>query len=982
MFRLGRIGLLLLAGVVIASARAAEERPYGIETRTAWTTGRVTGSPEMPPPYQTERAFPKLKFDAPLEITMSPGNDRLYVMEQMGKIFSVPNNPACEKADLFIDLKKEILTLDKAPDCKAVEAAYGMEFHPDFQNNRYCYICYVLTPKVGGKESPVGTRVSRFTVTKTDPPRADPKSEVILIDWLGGGHNGGCLKFGPDGYLYISSGDGASPNPPDVLTTGQDISDLLSSILRIDVDHPVAGKAYAVPADNPFVKLAGARPEVWAYGFRNPWKMSFDRATGNLWVGDVGWELFEMVYRVERGGNYGWSIMEGPQPVRLEEKRGPTPILPPVLALPHSESSSITGGFVYHGKKLPGLANQYIFGDWETRKLWAAKCDGEKLLPKREIAQTEERIVGFCEDHEGELYVLNYEGTLHRIVANDATSRPEDFPRKLSETGLFSSRERHVPAAGVVPFWVNVEMWADHATAERFVALPGSQSIAIREDKRVYPKDSVLMKTLSLEMEAGKPSSRRFIESQILHFDGRRWQGYSYAWNEQQTDAVLVDASGAEKPLTIVDAAAPGGRREQNWHFHSRADCARCHNPWTDVTLAFTPSQLDLVHEYGKTADNQLRTLAHIGILPATKPNGTFVNPHDLSADLNARARSYLQVNCSHCHRMGGGGSAMIDVRYELDLKKTFTIGQVPSQGNFGLTDASVIAPGQPYRSVLLYRMSKQGRGRMPHIGSNEVDLEGIGLIENWIGAMEPDGTFNGSRELVELLGIQLLAKTETITDQASAQINELLLSTSGALRLMRSMDAGIFPAAIRKEIIARGYTLPLEAVRDLFERFVPPDQRIKRLGTAINTTALLAMHGDAERGRKIFFEQGGGLCRQCHQIAGQGEDYGPDLSHIATKYKKDQILENILQPSKAIEAKYVVYLVKTKTGDDYTGFLISQSGQEVVLKDPQKKEVHIPAGDIKRMLPQAISAMPEFMLSGLTAQQAADLLEFLGGLK
>lgn len=980
MLRLGRIGLSLLTMVLTASAQAAEERPYGIETRTPWTTGRVTGSPETPPPYQTERAFPKLKFDAPLEIAMSPGSDRLYVMEQMGKIFSIPNDPNCEKADLFIDLKKEILTLNKAPDCKAVEAAYGIEFHPNFQNNRYCYICYVLTPKIGGKESPVGTRVSRFTVTKTDPPRADPKSEVIVIDWLGGGHNGGCLKFGPDGYLYISSGDGSSPNPPDALTTGQDISDLLSSILRIDIDHPAAGKAYSVPADNPFVKLAGARPEVWAYGFRNPWKMSFDRATGNLWVGDVGWELFEMVYRIERGGNYGWSIMEGPQPVRLDEKSGPTPISPPVLSLPHSESSSITGGFVYHGKKLPGLANQYIFGDWETRKLWAAECKGNTLLPKREIAQTEERIVGFCEDHDGELYELNYEGTLHRIVANNAKSRPEDFPRKLSETGLFSSMERHTPAAGVVPFWINTEMWADHATAERFIAMPGAQSIAIREDKRIFPKDSVLMKTLSLEMEAGKPNTKRIIETQVLHFDGRRWQGYSYAWNDEQTDATLVDSSGVEKPLTLIDPAAPGGKREQNWHFHSRADCARCHNPWTEVTLAFNTNQLDLTHDYGKTADNQLRTLAHVGILPTSKTNNTYVNPYDVSADLNARARSYLHVNCSHCHRMGGGGSTMIDVRYEMELSKTLTVGQIPSQGTFGINNARIICAGDPYNSVLFYRLSKLGRGRMPHIGSTIVDEAAIGLFEKWIAQMPADGAPSTRAE--EEKDVKLLATTNDVNDKATATIDRLLLSTSGALSLMRGIDAGLFRQPIHNQIVTRGYATPLEAVRDLFERFVPADQRIKRLGTAIDATQLLAMRGDAERGRKIFFEQGGGLCRQCHQVAGQGEDYGPDLSHIATKYKKDQILENILQPSKLIEAKYVVYLVKTKNGDDYTGFLISQSGQEVVLKDPQKKEIHIPAGDVKRMLPQAISAMPEFLLSGLTAQQAADLLEYLAGLK
>ena len=157
------------------------------------------------------------------------------------------------------------------------------------------------------------------------------------------------------------------PSPPDVMMTGQDCSDLLSSVLRIDVDHAEPGKPYRIPPDNPFVNMPGVRPEIWAFGFRNPWKMSFDRATGDLWVGDVGWELWELIFKVKRGGNYGWSVMEGPQPVNVEGRRGPTPILPPIKAHPHSEAASITGGYVYHGTRLPELAGAYIYGDYQIR---------------------------------------------------------------------------------------------------------------------------------------------------------------------------------------------------------------------------------------------------------------------------------------------------------------------------------------------------------------------------------------------------------------------------------------------------------------------------------------------------------------------------------------------------------------------------------------------------------------------------------------
>ena len=242
-----------------------------------------------------------------------------------------------------------------------VSALYGLVFHPQFAENRYVYLCYVRK-----NDLPDGSVVSRFTVSRTDPPVIDPKSEQVILTFWSGGHNGGCLVFGKDGYLYISTGDGAGPSPPDTKMTGQDCSDLLSSILRIDVDHHEPGKSYSIPADNPFLSISGVRPEIWAFGFRNPWKMSIDRATGELWVGDVGWELWELVDKVERGGNYGWSVVEGPQPVHVEARRGPAPISPTTKVHPHSEAASITGGYVYRGPSLPELSGAYIYGDYQT----------------------------------------------------------------------------------------------------------------------------------------------------------------------------------------------------------------------------------------------------------------------------------------------------------------------------------------------------------------------------------------------------------------------------------------------------------------------------------------------------------------------------------------------------------------------------------------------------------------------------------------
>ncbi len=178
------------------------------------------------------------------------------------------------------------------------------------------------------------------------------ETQTAIIEWESNGHNGGEMAFGPDGMLYISSGDGTSDSDTD--NTGQDIRDLTSGIVRIDVEHPADGKQYRIPDDNPFLTIPDARGELWAYGFRNPWRLCFDGRTGDLWVGDIGQDIWEMVHVVQRGGNYGWSVMEGSHPFHPLRQPGPTPISPPTIEHHHSESRSITGGLVYYGPQLPG----------------------------------------------------------------------------------------------------------------------------------------------------------------------------------------------------------------------------------------------------------------------------------------------------------------------------------------------------------------------------------------------------------------------------------------------------------------------------------------------------------------------------------------------------------------------------------------------------------------------------------------------------
>lgn len=997
---------LLFCAVLLQMALAADdakpapaERPYGIAQRIPWTISRLTGSLEPPAPYTVERSFPKLTFSNPVDLAPVPGRGRLALLQQGGKLLTFRPDADVAETDVAVDLSKI---------GKEFAQAYGLVFHPQFAQNRYCYLAYVLHGKV-----PEGSRVSRFEVSQTDPPTIDLASEKIIITWMSGGHNGCALQFGNDGCLYISTGDGGDSFPPDGRNTGQDITDLLGSILRIDVDHPAPNANYSIPADNPFASASGAqqttdatpspdsapRGEIWAYGLRNPWRMSVDPLTGHLWVGDVGWEQWEMIYRVERGGNYGWSIVEGTQPVHRERKPGPTPIIEPTIEHSHTEARSITGGYVYRGKRLTDLAGSYVYGDYVTGKIWGLRYDGTRVTEVRELVDTTLQIACFGVDAEGELYIVDYLGGLYRLLPNPRQQANAEFPKTLSATGLFASVRDLQPAPGVIPYSIVAEPWADHATARRFVGLPGSAQLTVHKSEDVYvgnikgawgfPNDSVLAKTLSLDMQAGNPATRRNIETQILHRDGDTWRAYTYLWNEAQTDAELVGPEGLDVPLVVADQAYPGGRREQTWHVASRSECIVCHTARAGSTHAFNRSQLNRDHDYGGVSDNQLRTLAHIGLFaePVAPNIPPLANPYDASADLTARVRAYLHVNCAHCHRRGGGGSAAMDVRHEFTLPQTNLLAARPTQGTFGIPGATVLAPGDPYRSILYYRLSKLGRGHMPQFGSNLIDLAGVRLMHDWISQLPPSDAdaqqaATAGLRASEDRSLAEIARTAGQGAAWQAPADALLSTTRGGMRLLDAIDRTDWPAELKTTLARRGAAQTDPQVRDLFERFLPANERVQRLGTAVRADQLLALAGEAERGRQLFATSAGVQCRTCHRIGPVGTELGPDLSKIGQKNSRKQLLESILEPSKVIAPQFVTQLVETTAGKVFTGLLVSRSADEVILKDAQNKTQRIPAGEIELVAPQATSLMPELLLKEMTAQEVADLLEYLSQLK
>lgn len=964
---------MLLCGILVAVPQLVvandAETTFGIEKRVPWTTSRVTGSPDPPSPYRIERVFSQLSFTDPVTLTSVPNSKRLFVVELGGKIYSFPKAEDVAAAELAIDL---------AAACGS-NRVYGLAFHPDFPRTPHCYICYTV-----GQDLDNGTRVSEFEVTSTAVPQIDAASERMLLTWRSGGHNGGCLKFGPDGYLYISTGDGGPAFPPDPLRAGQDVSNLLASILRIDVDHVDLGLAYAIPSGNPFVDLENARREVWAYGLRNPWRMSFDSDTGDLWVGDVGWELWEMVYRVQRGANYGWSLMEGPQPVHQERRRGPTPITPPTVQHSHIESRSITGGFVYRGKRLPGLVGKYVYGDYVTGKIWAVSIDGGEPV---ELVDTPLAIICFGVDHDQELYIVGYDGSLHQLQPNSSGEANAAFPRLLSQTGLFESVVDHRVAAGVIPYSINAEPWMDGASAQRYLAIPGMGRLGIYTENRpqvgnlrghwTYPDGTVFLKTISLP--TGDDRFRR-LETQLLHYNTDHWRAYNYIWNEDQTDAALAEDVSSTTEIAVHDPSAPGGERRQTWHSASRTQCILCHTSRGGTIYGFHPAQLNREHDYGAVTADQLRTLRHIELFDEVQVSAYqhIVDPYDTEQELDQRARAYLHVNCAHCHRRGGGGTAHLELPYELPLERTHLLDARPTQGSFDVLGAKVLASGDPYRSILLYRMSKLGRGRMPYVGSSVMDRAGVQLIHDWISGLPAETSDGQPVREAQQQAIQRLLAQQVSPSAADADIRLLLSSTSGALMLAVNLVDRHHGDPLVQQVVAAVATHPQLQIRDLFEPHIPSEKRAKRLGGTVDPAEILALVGDVERGEQLFGSAAGVQCRNCHRIGDIGKSLGPDLDKPIRAPGKAQLLEAILSPSKDIDPAYVAQLVETADGRLFVGMVVSRTDEELVLKDAQNTEHRLPVASIQFQTPQQKSLMPELLTQDLTAQELADLLAFL----
>ena len=350
-------------------------------------------------------ALPATRFDRPVWLTHA-GDDsgRLFVVEQGGRVWVVPVNDDGSRASLFLDLQDHVRRENNE------EGLLALAFHPHYETNGLLFVYYSAS-------NPLRNVLARYRVAAADSNRADPNSATVLLD-IGkpyGNHNGATLVFGPDGFLYVSIGDGGAAGDPH--GNGQNLSTLLGKILRLDVD----ATPYTIPPDNPFVGLPGARPEVWAYGLRNVWRMSFDRDSGTLWAGDVGQNRWEEVDLITRGGNYGWNLREGRHPYRVAGLGAE--LIDPVWEYSHDEGASVTGGYVYRGTRWPDLAGWYVFADFVSGTIWGLRQAGTEF-EHRVLLRQPRNIASFGEGADGELYVVAFDGHVYRIessAAKDAT---------------------------------------------------------------------------------------------------------------------------------------------------------------------------------------------------------------------------------------------------------------------------------------------------------------------------------------------------------------------------------------------------------------------------------------------------------------------------------------------------------------------------------------------------------------------------------
>ncbi|MGD8863479.1 MAG: PQQ-dependent sugar dehydrogenase [Myxococcales bacterium] len=707
--------------------------------------------------------FPELTFHDP--VSMVEGGGRFFVAEQGGRVLSFDPKAREPEATVVLDLLEHTQGGDD-------NGLLAIALHPDFgrdgaaaRGDFFVYYTHHDRP-VAADDAPLD-RVTRARLTRFSIPdgelAADPGSETVLIDqrdrhlW----HQGSGMFFHPrDGFLYLAIGDEGSTGCG--FDTCQRIDDgLFGGVLRIDVDerggdvsHPIRRMPrdgvtdhYFIPDDNPFVDDPDVLEEFYAVGLRNPHRMTHDPIDGVTFIGDVGHQQEEEVDVLSPGANYQWDVMEGhsladhnPDPSRIR----PGVWTDPLLSYRREELRVLIGGHVYRGDAIPALYGRYVHADYYAGTLWAADYElrsgeviaaGSEPILETTLARRSDGITSFATDAAGRLYVLHLgeAATIRELVADDGAGAP--VPERLSETGLFSDLQTLTPAAPLVEYRVNVPLWSDGAVKRRFVARPDDSPLPVDADGSIgFPPGTLFVKHFEIALDPRKPSERRRLETRVLVLTEGGVYGVTYRWNDAGDDAVLLTGH-EEEELPTLDAE--GGPAPQTYVYPSPGECLQCHDPQGRRSLGFEVAQLDRQVD----GEDQLRQLARRGVirLPAGQPPGDWPRLRaldDEAAPLEARARSYLHANCSHCHGPQKLGDARWDARIETPLDEAGII-DAPAVARGAPSGARILAPGEPERSELLRRVRSENPAvRMPPLASLRAHDDFVDVLKRYVESL------------------------------------------------------------------------------------------------------------------------------------------------------------------------------------------------------------------------------------------------------
>jgi glucose/arabinose dehydrogenase/mono/diheme cytochrome c family protein len=740
----------------------ADAREFPTEPRATMPSLRL---PLAPPggDWMLEDSFPNLRLAAPTEAVFAP-DDSVYVLERAGRVSRFANKQDTATKELLVDFSADVGLVEME------EGAVGLALHPQFgtdgEHGRSLFVYY--TSNVDGQ---LRDKLVSYQLN-AQHNGVIPDSRLVLIDQLDdvGDHNGGTLRFGKDGFLYVSLGDEGNCNCGNHQRIDKD---LFSGILRIDVDRrggevsheprrqPQTGKTqgYFIPNDNPFVGTSNALEEFWSIGLRNPFRFAFDPETGKLFGGDVGHGRVESVFEATRGSNHRWSFFEGDQPFRWLD--GPKPETrfgtetPPLFSYPHENMNlAVVGGSVYRGRALPKFSGRYIYGDNVSGRIWALDLEtkqNEELLTV--VDRRDAGIVSFVTDRAGELYVITMgngatEGKIRRLV--EADEHRSELPLQLSATGLIDALREENGDGAALKYAINLPMWHGRPDVQEehwVVKVSNYTPIFSAHGPWTVEGGIVFVKHISV---AG-----RKVETQVLvQTDSKGGYGMTYAWDPDGLDARLVEKAREEQI-----AGAP-------WHFQAPGECTSCHSPANGFTQAFNTRQLNVADQllrlrgqglfrsrsqltkmkwgFGQPLQAYAERKALVEkledgplIQKALLPEYPKLVGPDGTHSLTDRVASYLDVNCGACHQPGGSGGPAFSARYSEEQSiGSRVIGKRAERPIDGIDRLAV--PGRPKDSLILHRLSSTTPGtQMPPIGVKVPDPRGVALVEQWLQSAE-----------------------------------------------------------------------------------------------------------------------------------------------------------------------------------------------------------------------------------------------------